>query len=89
MKKILSVKVNPYLGKIMVDALRIKEGPTESGVLSQRVPETVGGELIPFDLLASIPKHWLILVVLLLPLAIILYKKRNVTVPLITRFLYS
>jgi hypothetical protein len=75
----------------MVDAFSFKEGPTESGGPSNLVPispEPVGGEIIPFDLLAALPRHWIILVMILLPLAVILYKKRDVTIPLITRLLY-
>ena len=67
-------------------ALTVKSGPTESGIES-----TVAGELVPVDKLSVfLSSSWiLILLILILPVAFILYRKRDVTLkilsPLISR----
>jgi len=74
--------------------LTIKPGPTESGVEPTPPPHTpVGGELIPIDKLSVLlANFWLlILLILLLPVAIVFYRKRNLVLkfltPIIFRFL--
>ncbi|MEE9458344.1 MAG: hypothetical protein V3V84_01130 [Candidatus Bathyarchaeia archaeon] len=70
-----------------IEALNVKSGPTESG--DQSTP--VAGELVPIDKLSVfLSSSWiLILLILVVPIAFILYKKRNVTLkiltPLVTR----
>ena len=72
-----------------VQAFSIKEGPTESGDTAQIKPiiEAVGGELLPFNLLEILPKYWILLLALLLPAFIILYKKRDLALNLISRII--
>ena len=58
------------MAKKRVDALTIKSGPTESG--------EVGGEIMPVDKLTLLLSHkWLLILLLLLPLGFLLYKKRD------------
>ena len=58
------------LMKKRVDALTIKSGPTESGEIS------VGGEVISIDKLSLfLSQNWLLILLLLLPLGFLLYKK--------------
>ena len=70
-----------------VQAFSIKEGPTESGEIAPGKPiiDVVGGNLIPFNLLDAIPKYWIIMLALLLPAMIILYKKRDLALHLISK----
>ena len=71
-------------------ALTVKSGPTESGFGDASGP-TVGGEMVPVDKLSIfLSSSWLlILFILILPVAFILYRKRDVTLkilsPLISR----
>jgi hypothetical protein len=69
-----------------VEGLTIKRGPAEG--LAQVVtvkPAPVGGELIPANLLASLPRHLLLLLILLLPLGFLLYRKSGSTLKTLTR----
>ena len=60
------------LMKKRVDALTIKSGPTESGV------ESVGGDVLSVDKLSLLlSRSWLLILLLLLPLSFVLYKKRH------------
>lgn len=73
-----------------VQAFSIKEGPTESGDPSAPVKpiiEAVGGELIPLNLIETFPKYWILILALLLPAFVILYKKRATALNLISRFI--
>jgi hypothetical protein len=67
-----------------VDAFNIKEGPTESGV----DVGAVGGELLPFNLIESLPLHVIILMILMTPAFLLLYKKRDYALNLIARILF-
>ncbi|MCP8312325.1 MAG: hypothetical protein L6M37_05180 [Candidatus Methylarchaceae archaeon HK02M1] len=73
-----------------VDALNLKPGPTESGYF-EPIPEPevglpVGGELVPTDILpAFLSQYWLLMILLLLPLGFLFYKKRNVVLPWILK----
>ena len=68
-----------------IQALNIKSGPTESG------REPVAGELVPIDKLSVfLSSSWiLILFLLAVPIAFILYRKRDATLkilaPLVSR----
>ena len=70
-----------------IQALTLKSGPTQSGV--EVTP--VGGEMVPVDKLSVfLSSSWiLILLILILPVAFILYRKRDVTLkilsPLVSR----
>ncbi len=70
-----------------IQALNVKSGPTESG--GQSTP--VAGEMLPIDKLSVfLSSSWiLILLILILPVAFILYRKRDVTLkilsPLVSR----
>ncbi len=74
---------------MQAQALTIKSGPTESG---EEVP--VAGELVPVDKLSVFfSTSWiLILLILILPVAFILYRKRDATLkilsPLVNRLYY-
>ena len=57
--------------KKRVDALTIKSGPTESG-------DRVGGDVMSIDKLSLLlSNNWVLIILLLLPLSFLLYKKRN------------
>jgi len=66
-------------------ALTIKSGPTESGNGNGGYP-TVGGEMLPVDKISVfLSSSWLlILLILILPIAFILYRKRDVTLKLLS-----
>ena len=73
-----------------VQAFSIKEGPTESGEPAAPVKlivKAVGGELLPFNLIETLPKGWIIIMLLILPACVILYKKRDTALNLISRFI--
>ena len=62
-----------------VSALTIKPGPTESGF------ESVGGDVVSIEKLALLSSQtWLLLLLLLVPLGFLLYRKRHT---IISRFL--
>ena len=71
-------------------ALTLKSGPTESGTLAST---PVAGELVPVGKLSIfLSSSWiLILLILILPVAYILYRKRDMTLkflsPLVSRLL--
>ena len=69
-----------------IDGIRIKAGPTESGGQPTH-PEPVGGELIPAELFPVLSQYWLLILVILLPLTLILYKKRHTLFPIILKML--
>ncbi|MFC1507270.1 hypothetical protein ACFLQ6_09410 [Thermoproteota archaeon] len=64
-----------------IQALNVKSGPTESGDQST----SVAGELVPVDKLSVFfSSSWiLILLILILPVAFILYRKRDMTLKLL------
>ncbi|MCP8311079.1 MAG: hypothetical protein L6N94_06245 [Candidatus Methylarchaceae archaeon HK01M] len=70
--------------KRRVNALSLKSGPTESGILQvPNEPSTpVGGELLP-----AVSQYWLLIILLLLPLGFLLYKKRSTLFPWILKLL--
>ena len=73
-----------------VEAFSIKEGPTESGTgntIKKIITDAVVGEILPFNLLEAFPKLWIILLTILLPAFIILYKKRDIGFNLISRII--
>jgi hypothetical protein len=72
-----------------VEAFSIKEGPTESGEPATFKPiiEAVGGEILPFNLLEVFPKYWILIFALLLPVFVVLYKKRDLALNFISRII--
>jgi hypothetical protein len=78
----------------IVDAFNVKKGPTESGTVPvtplpvERIPDAVGGELIPFDLVSSLPLHILLLFVLMVPAFLLLYRKRDYVLNLVARLFF-
>jgi len=73
-----------------VEALTLKPGPTQSGVVGQPPPpQPVGGEMLPVDKLSVfLSNYWILVVlVLLLPVALVLYKKREMALKLLTPLL--
>jgi len=70
-----------------IQALNFKIGPSKAG----GIPEPVGGEMVPVDKLSVfLSSSWiLILLILIAPIAFILYRKRDVTLkilsPLVSR----
>ena len=76
-----------------VSALSVKSGPTESGGIAP-TPRPVGGTVVPVDkLLVFLFNFWPIILLLLLPAAFILYKKRGFVLkmfsPVISRLLVT
>jgi hypothetical protein len=72
-----------------VEALTLKPGPTQSGAAGPALPPPVGGEMLPVDKLSVFLSNYWILValVLLLPVALALYKKREMALKLLTPLL--
>ena len=74
-----------------IQGLNIKSGPTESGNNTPTPPAPVGGEMLPMDKLSVfLSSSWiLILLIVMLPVAFILYRKRDATLkflnPLVSR----
>ncbi|MCP8311126.1 MAG: hypothetical protein L6M37_01585 [Candidatus Methylarchaceae archaeon HK02M1] len=70
--------------KRRVNALSLKPSPTESGLGGAPTePSTpVGGELLP-----AVSQYWLLILLLLLPLGLLLYKKRSTLFPWIVKLL--
>lgn len=72
-----------------IQALDFKPGPTKSG--NNHALPPVGGEMVPVDKISVfLSSSWLlILLILILPVAFILYRKRDVTLkilsPLVSR----
>jgi hypothetical protein len=70
-------------------ALNFRSGPTKSGDVPEFSP--IGGEIIPVDKLSLfLSSYWiLILMILILPVAFIFYRKRDQTMkilsPLVSR----
>jgi hypothetical protein len=63
--------------KKRVDALTIQSGPTISGVENHFV-DSVGGDVVSIDKLSLLlSNNWVLILLLLLPLSFLLYKKRN------------
>jgi hypothetical protein len=74
-----------------VDAFSLKKGPTESGGTSNfisEVPEAVGGELLPFNLLGSIPAHVFVFLLFMIPVFLLLYWKRDYALNLVARLFF-
>jgi hypothetical protein len=76
-----------------VDAFKLKKGPTESGVPSNHVfngipSDAVGGELLPFNLIESLSIQVILIMILLIPAFLLLYKKRDYAVNLIARIFF-
>jgi hypothetical protein len=58
-----------------VDGLNVKAGPTESGA----APNPVGGHIAPIDQVSVfLSQYGILLLLLVIPLAFILYRKRSV-----------
>lgn len=69
-----------------VEALNLKSGPTQSGGSYPPPPVPVGGEMVPIDKLSVfLSNYWiLVILLLLLPAALVLYKKREIALKLLT-----
>jgi hypothetical protein len=71
---------------------RIKAGPTESGFTERQPPSyhPVGGEMLPVDKLSVfLSQYWLLILLLIVfPAALVLYKKRVVTLKFLTPLLF-
>ena len=70
-----------------MEALSFKPGPTQSGNGPLPPPSApVGGEMLGIDKLSVfLSNYWLLVVLLLLvPLTLLIYKKRNVALRLLT-----
>ena len=66
-----------------VEALSLKPGPTQSRTMAQP-PPPVGGEMFAVDKLSVfMSNYWLaVILLLLLPLAVLFYKKRELALRL-------
>jgi len=71
-----------------VDALSLKSGPTQSGIIVHP-PPPVGGEIFAADKLSVfMSNYWLaVILLLLLPLAVLFYKKRELALRLLAPLL--
>jgi hypothetical protein len=67
-----------------MQALTFRSGPTESGEINS-IHHPVAGELVPVDKLSVfLSSSWfLIILILILPITFILYRKRDVTLKLL------
>jgi len=64
--------------KKRVDALTIQSGPTVSGIPNGNGKNFVGGDVVSIDKLSLLlSRNWILIILLLLPLSFLLYKKRN------------
>lgn len=64
--------------KKRIDALTIRSGPTVSGIPNGNGKEIVGGDVVSIDKLSLLlSRNWVLILLLLLPLSFLLYKKRN------------
>lgn len=77
-----------------VDAFSLKKGPTESGAVpTQKIkyllvePSPVGGEVLPFNLLETLPKYWLVGLAILIPVLLLIYRKREPVLSLLSRII--
>lgn len=77
--------------KTKVEGLSVKAGPTESGVGPSPSPTPsptpnptpVGGQIVPIDKFSVfLSQYGLLLLILLIPLAFVLYKKRSMVLRL-------
>jgi hypothetical protein len=73
--------------KKRVDALTVKSGPTVSGIPDANGQDVVGGNVLSIDKLALLSRYWILLLLFLLPLSVLLYKKRHAVVPSVLRLL--
>ena len=67
------------MAKRRVDGLSFKAGPTQSGSPPTPTPTPlpVGGEIVGIDTLSVfLSKYWILILLLLIPVAFALYKKR-------------
>ena len=72
--------------KKRIDALSIKSGPTESG--NGATSNFVGGDVVSIDKLSLLlSNNWVLILLLLLPISFLLYKKRNAVFQVFLRFL--
>ncbi len=79
------------MAKRKVDGLSFKAGPTQSGLMSSPppTPPTVGGEIIDINMLSVLlSRYWLLILVLLIPLAFVFYKKRAAIPKWFLRLMY-
>ncbi|MEM2099329.1 MAG: hypothetical protein QXU99_06280 [Candidatus Bathyarchaeia archaeon] len=82
------------LAKRKVDGLSFKTGPTQSGIAPTPTPTPtslpVGGEIVGIDTLAVfLSKYWPLLLLLLVPIAFALYKRRIMFPKWFLRLMYQ
>ena len=66
-----------------VEAFNFKSGPTESG-LPKPKNIAVGGEVLSIDKLSVfLSQYWLLLLLIIIPFAYLLYKKRQTLPPVL------
>jgi hypothetical protein len=76
------------LVKRKVDGLSFKAGPTQSGSATPS-PPPVGGEIIDINLVSVLlARYWPLIVLLMVPLAFVLYKKRTAIPKWFLRMMY-
>jgi hypothetical protein len=75
------------LVKRKVDALSFKAGPTQSGLMA--TPPPVGGEMVDINTVSVfLSRYWLLIIILLIPLTYVLYKKRSAIPKWFLRLMY-
>ncbi len=82
------------MAKRKVDGLSFRAGPTQSGGFVASPPPTspppVGGEIIDINTLAVVlSRYWLLILILLIPLAFVFYKKRAAIPKWFLRLMYQ
>jgi len=79
-----------------VQAFSLKNGPTESGIgqvigirdrILKIIPEAVGGEVLPFNLIETLPSYWVFILAFFLPVLVLLYKKRDLALNFIAKII--
>ena len=72
--------------KKRVDALTMPLGPSASGVTPNGGDRLVGGDVLSVDKLSLVfSRNWLLILLVLLPLTVLLYKKRRTVFSILLR----
>jgi hypothetical protein len=75
--------------KRKVDGLSFKPGPTQSGAAPTPTSYPVGGEIVGIDTLSVfLSRYWPLMLILLIPVAFALYKKRSAIPKWFLRLMY-
>ena len=77
------------MAKRTIDGLTLKIGPTQSGALPTPTAIPVGGELADINVVSVfLTQYWPLIILMVIPLALGLYAKRNAFPKWILRLMY-